>query len=347
MHPELFEIPFLHQTVKSWGVMVVLGFLAALWLMRRLVKTLGEDPDILGNAAVYALIAGVIGARVFFVVHHRDLFVGRWMEVFAVWQGGVELLGGVLTALLVLWLYLKKQRRSIRLYFDVLAIGLMVGLGFGRIGCFLSGCCYGKCTDLPWGVRFPYGSLVYQSQIHPDPKRHRDKPYLDLPADFFGIPGPDGGWLPVDEANKHSAYLKPFEQLTPEQQKQVSEGPYRCLKVHPTQLYSSANGFLLAAVLLGLWKKFGRTRPGVTAGAMLILYGVTRFFLETLRDDNPFEYSGFWLLYRGGTISQNMAIYLILFGICVIAYSLWKPSPLPAVSPASSPKKKASKSKSN
>lgn len=343
MHPELFEIPFLHQTVKSWGVMVVLGFLAALWLMRRLVRPLGENPDILGNAAVYALIAGVLGARLFFVVHHHDLFAGRWQEAFAVWQGGVELLGGVLSALLVLWLYLRRQRRPIRLYLDVLAIGLMVGLGFGRIGCFLSGCCYGKCTDLPWGVRFPYGSLVYHHQIHPDPARHRDKPYLDLPADFFGIPAPDGTWLPVDEANKHSAYLKPFEQLRPDQQRQVLEGPYRSLKVHPTQLYSSVNAFLLAAVLLGLWKKVGRLRPGLTAGAMLILYGITRFVLETLRDDNPFEYHGFWLLYRGGTISQNLAIYLILAGLSVIAYVLWKPSPLPA--PVSSAGKNASKSK--
>jgi phosphatidylglycerol:prolipoprotein diacylglycerol transferase len=343
MHPELFEIPFLHQTVKSWGVMVVLGFLAALWLMRRLIRPLGENPDILGNAAVYALLAGVIGARVFFVVHHHEQFTGRWMEALAVWQGGVELLGGVLTALLVLWFYLKRKRRPIRLYFDVLAIGLMVGLGFGRIGCFLSGCCFGKCTDLPWGVRFPYGSLAYHHQVHPDPSRHRDEPYLNLPADFFGIPSPDGTWLPVDEAHKHSAYLKPFDHLTPEQQKQVTEGPYRCLKVHPTQLYSSANAFLLAAVLLGLWKKIGRSRPGLTSGAMLVLYGIARFVLETLRDDNPFEYQGFWLLYRGGTISQNLAIYLILAGLAVMAYVWWRPSPLPAAGAAVS-KKKPSKS---
>lgn len=342
MHPELFEIPFLHQTVKSWGLMVVLGFLAALWLMRRLIRTFGENPDILSNAAIYALIAGVIGARIFFVVHHYDLFVGRWMEVFAVWQGGVELLGGVLTALPILWLYLKKQKCPIRLYFDVLAIGLMVGIGFGRIGCFLNGCCYGKCTDLPWGVRFPYGSLAYHHQIHPDPNRHRDKPYLDLPADFFGIPAPNGSsWLPVEEANKHSAYLKPFDQLTPEQKKKVTEGPYRCLKVHPTQLYSSLNGFFLAAVLFGIWKKVGRIRPGVTAGAMLILYGIMRFLLEMLRDDNPFEYHGFWLLYRGGTISQNMSLYLILFGILVIALALWKPACVP-VCPSSGQKKKPS-----
>lgn len=329
MHPELFEIPFLHQTVKSWGVMVVVGFLAALWIMRRIMRRLGEDPDWISNAALYALMAGVIGARIFFVVHHFDLFRGRPLSVFAIWQGGVELLGGVLAALAVLCIYLIVQKRRLLLYLDVLAIGLMIGLGFGRIGCFLSGCCYGKCTDLPWAVRFPYNSTVYNSQAYPDPARGRTQPHLDLPADYFGIPTPDGsGWMPVDKSNKHMAYLKPFDQLTTDQQKQVTKGPYRCLKVHPTQLYSSANGFILAAVLYTLWRKIGRLRPGTVAGAMLILYGIARFFLETLRDDNPFEYHGWWLLYKGGTISQNMGIYLVIFGSLLAGFSLWKSRPL-------------------
>jgi phosphatidylglycerol:prolipoprotein diacylglycerol transferase len=329
MHPELFEIPFLHQTVKSWGVMVVIGFLAALWIMRRIMRQVGEDPDWISNAALYALMAGVIGARIFFVVHHFDLFRGRPLHVFAIWQGGVELLGGVAAALAVLCIYLIRQKRPLLLYLDVLAIGLMIGLGFGRIGCFLSGCCYGKCTDLPWGVRFPYGSTVYYSQVYPDPQRNRTQPHLDLPADFYGIPLPDGsGWMPVDESNKHKGYLKPFDQLSPDQQKQVTEGLYRCRKVHPVQLYSSVNAFILAAILYGLWSKIGRLRPGVVAGTMLILYGITRFFLETLRDDNPFEQEGWWLLYKGGTISQNMGIYLVIFGVFMMGLCLWKSKPL-------------------
>lgn len=329
MHPELFEIPFLHQTVKSWGVMVVIGFLAALWIMRRIMRRIGEDPDWISNAALYALIAGVIGARIFFVVHHFDLFRGRLLAVVAIWKGGVELLGGVLAALAVLCIYLIVQKRSILLYLDILAIGLMVGLGFGRIGCFFSGCCYGKITDISWGVRFPYNSTVYHSQIRPDPTRGRSEPQLNLPADYFGLPAPDGsGWLPVDEANKEFGYLKPFDQLTKQQQTQVTEGLYRCRKVHPTQLYASANAFILATILYGLWRKMGRLRPGALAGAMLILYGITRFFMETLRDDNPFEYQGWWLLYKGGTISQNLGIYLVIFGSLMVGFCLWKSKPL-------------------
>ena len=144
MHPELFEIPFLHISVKSYGTMMVIGFLAAVWLMRRLMRKSGQNPDFVTNVAMYALIAGIVGARIFYVVHHHDQFVGRPGEIFAVWRGGLEFLGGFLCALVFLWIYLSKQKLPKRLYLDILAIGLMVGLGFGRIGCFLNGCCFGK-----------------------------------------------------------------------------------------------------------------------------------------------------------------------------------------------------------
>jgi len=328
MHPELFEIPFLHQTVKSWGVMVVIGFLAAMWVMRRMIRRVGENPDWVSNAALYALIAGVIGARIFYVVHHFDQFRGRLLSTLAIWEGGVEFRGGVLAALAVLCIYLITQKRSLLLYFDILAVGLMVGLGFGRIGCFFSGCCYGKQTTAPCGIRFPYDSTVYNSQIRPNPNRDRQQPHLDLPAEFYGMPSPDGStWLPLDESNKQLGYLKPFDQLTPQQQQQVTKGPYRCRKVHPTQFYASANAFLLAVILYGLWRRFGPLRPGAVSGIMLILYGITRFGLEILRDDNPFEYE-WWMLYQGGTISQNMGIYLVFFGIVLAGSCLWKSKPL-------------------
>ena len=103
MHPELFEIPFLHVTVKSYGTLMVIGFLVALWIMRRLMKHIGQDPDRISNIAMYALLCGIIGARIFYVFHYPDHFKGRPMEVFAVWQGGLELLGGVIAAIGFVW----------------------------------------------------------------------------------------------------------------------------------------------------------------------------------------------------------------------------------------------------
>jgi phosphatidylglycerol:prolipoprotein diacylglycerol transferase len=320
MHPKLFEIPFVHLTVPSYGLMMVIGFLLAVWVIRHLSRNITPDPQFITNAALYSLIAGVVGARLFFVVHYFYKFKGDLLSVFAIWRGGVELLGGVLLAIAVIFFYLWYHKLPVRRYLDVLAIGLMLALVFGRIGCFLNGCCFGKPTNLPWAVRFPYQhpilthSPAYHSQAHPNLDRNRPDPQLKLPADFFGYLSTDGKWYPD---------LKPYEQLTTEQKQMVDEGPYRCLPVHPAQLYSSANGALLALILYLFWRRGQKalnskdpkkflTKPGCTFALMFIVYGVTRFFLEFVRDDNPFEFDGI-------TISQNISVGMIAVGVVLMA----------------------------
>lgn len=310
MHPELFEIPFLHVTVKSYGTMMVIGFLLAVALMRRLMKRSGQNPDFVTNIAMYALISGIIGARIFYVIHHHDLFAGRLLEMFAVWQGGLEFLGGVLTGIGFLWFYLWKQKLPKRLYLDVLAIGLMIGLGFGRVGCLLNGCCFGKCTAVSWAIQFPYGSPAFHSHIRPDAARNRTDPKIALPNAYYDDQG----------------YLKPMDALTDAEKQGVTEGPYRALPVHPTQLYSTLNAFVLAGILCAVWVKIGRRKPGVVLSLMLMLYGPTRFYLETLRDDNPFE-QGWWAIYKGGTVSQNIGIYIFIAGaILLTIFATRKPA---------------------
>lgn len=317
MHPELFEIPFLHISVKSYGTLMVIGFLAAVWLMRRMMKSRGQNPDRISNIAMYALLCGITGARVFYVIHYHDQFAGRPMEAFAVWRGGLELLGGVIAAIGFVWFYLWKYKLPKRLYLDILAVGLMVGVGFGRLGCLMNGCCYGKCTDVPWAIQFPYGSPAFDNQIKPDEKRNRPEPLIDLPAEYFGWFDTNGEWIPATETNKYDANLKPKKLLTDKQKEAVTQGPYRTLPVHPTQIYSSIGAFILAGVLYGLWRLLGRRKPGITLSCMFILYGPWRFFVETLRDDNPFE-KAWWTLYKGGTVSQNIGIYMFIIGVILL-----------------------------
>jgi len=300
--------------------MMVIGFLAAVSLIRRLSRNITPDPRLITNAALYSLIAGVVGARVFYVAHHYDKFHGRGLlSVFAIWLGGYELLGGVILAIAIIIFYLCYHKLPIRRYLDILAVGLMLALVCGRIGCFLNGCCFGKPTNLPWAVRFPYGSHAYYSQIDPDSKRNRPDPYLTLPDEFVGRYHRNG---------KTFYGLKPYEDLTGEQKDMVKNGQYRCLPVHPTQLYSSANAAVICFILYLFWRRSKNpsnsqsvkklfTKPGCTFSLMFILYGITRFLIEFLRDDNPFEYA-WWAFYKGGTVSQNMGIYLTILGIVLI-----------------------------
>ena len=317
MYPELFEIPFTNVTLKSYGLMMVIGFLAAISLIRHLSRNITPNPQLITNAALYSLIAGVVGARFFHVVHYFNHYRGNWLSIFAVWHGGLELLGGVILAITVVFFFLLRHKLPVRHYLDVLAIGLTLALAFGRIGCFLIGDCFGKPANLPWAVRFPYRSHVYYSQVNANLRRNRPEPQLTLPPEYFSYTDKNGIRHP-----------KPYEDLTEQQKIEVTTGKYRCLPVHPTQLYSSANGAILCLILYLFWRRAQNAaksknakklfaKPGCTFALMFILYGITRFLIEFLRDDNPFEHT-WWAIYKGGTVSQNLGIYLIIFGLVLM-----------------------------
>ena len=148
--------------------------------------------------------------------------------------------------------------------------------------------------------------------------RNRSAPQLLLPREgYLDYVADDGTWYP-----------KPYENLTEDQKFEVTEGKYRCLPVHPTQLYSSLNAAFLCFLLYLFWRRIRKvelsgqssklfTMPGCTFALAFILYGITRFLIETVRDDNPFEYA-WWAIYKGGTVSQNLSIYLIILGVALM-----------------------------
>ena len=250
----------------------------------------------------------MVGARIFFVVHYYDRFRDNPLDVLKIWQGGLEFLGGVVLALFVIGFYLRRNKMPVRRCLDVMAVGLMIALAFGRIGCLLNGCCFGQPTTLPWAIRFPYGSYAYTSQINPNVERGRTESHLQT-ARAEALPAAGGLGDP-------SALDSPPTQ----QQFDVTEGRYRCLAVHPAQVYSSLTSWLLSGVLYLFWNRAQGRRgkgdpargvsPGQTFGLMLALYGMVRFLLELSRDDNPYEYGHL-------TISQIIGVGLLIVGTSI------------------------------
>ena len=215
MRPELFTIPLVNLSIKSYGFMMVLGFLAALWLARRHCRRTGLALIHVTNFGTYALLAGVAGARLMHVFHNWHHYKDHLGEIIAVWSGGLEFLGGVAVAIVVMIVYFRKHKLPLQEYLDVFTPALMLGLAFGRLGCLLNGCCFGAPADLPWAMRFPalnqhtqahFGcekhtrqqySFPFDYQIHPDPVRRPGKaPLLQLPDDFyFGYADGRGNYL--------------------------------------------------------------------------------------------------------------------------------------------------------
>jgi len=165
MMPVLFKLPVVGWNIPGYGLALMIGFLLSIiWAARRAARS-GADPDVILNCGFVALIGGVIGSRAMYVVHYWEQFAyrGSAWQVFTaiidVRKGGLEVYGGVVAVALFALVYLWRSRLSIRWYLDIIAPSAALGMGLGRIGCFLNGCCWGGvCTEVPWSMRFPFGS---------------------------------------------------------------------------------------------------------------------------------------------------------------------------------------------
>src|SRR6476661_1484470 len=162
MYQILFRLPsFLPgiggAPIYGYGVMMVVGFFLAMALAKFLARHSKLDPEIFANAALIALVAGVLGARLSHVLENLsdytrgDLTVWQnFRNAINIRSGGLTYYGGFLLAFPALIAYGWYKRVPLRLGMDIIAPCLMVGLGLGRIGCYLNGCCYGAQTQVSW-----------------------------------------------------------------------------------------------------------------------------------------------------------------------------------------------------
>jgi phosphatidylglycerol---prolipoprotein diacylglyceryl transferase len=169
VHPEILHWGVFRIT--SYGVMLAVAFLVGTWLALGEARRLRLDEDRLVNLILVVLVAGVLGARALYVLEHIEEFRGSYLSVLSLWQGGLTLYGGIVAGIAVGVLaapLLKLPRWTTA---DALAPSIALGTAFGRVGCFLNGCCYGRPTGAPWGVVFPpdsFAALAYgRVPLHP------------------------------------------------------------------------------------------------------------------------------------------------------------------------------------
>lgn len=158
MHPEIAHWGMLH--VRSYGLLLAAAFLFGTWLALGEARRRGLDPDRVVNVILVALVAGVLGARLLYVIEHVQEFRREWGSVLALWQGGLTLYGGIVAGTFAGLVAARRQGLPMWVVADALTPSLAIGTAFGRVGCFLNGCCYGRPTTLPWGVHFPPDSFA-------------------------------------------------------------------------------------------------------------------------------------------------------------------------------------------
>jgi phosphatidylglycerol---prolipoprotein diacylglyceryl transferase len=157
MYPDVFQWGPLH--VRSYGLLLAIAFLVGTWLALKEARRLRLDPDDVVTVILVTLVSSVLGARLLYVLEHLDEFQREWGSVLAVWQGGLTLYGGVIAGTVAGLVTARKLKLPHWRVADALAPSVALGTAFGRVGCFLNGCCYGHPTTLPWGVVYPPDSF--------------------------------------------------------------------------------------------------------------------------------------------------------------------------------------------
>jgi phosphatidylglycerol---prolipoprotein diacylglyceryl transferase len=274
MHPLLFEP--LH--IEWYTALLLLGFFFGWQLMRRRSVAAGINPRHADNLVLLLLIAGLVGGRLAARLFYMPSV--SFVDAFKIWKGGgLVFYGGFIAGVLTTICYGRVQKLPMAKFLDVCAPGVLVGLAFGRIGCFMAGCCFGDLC-LPAGHALAL-EPTKAYQVHTVPA---------LSPAQVGVQFP----LKSDAYQQHMklGLLEP--------------GAAKSLPVHAVQLYEAAIAFALAFWLHRRKALF----PGEISIRMLAGYSVARFVLEFFRGDNA-------PIYWGMTISQVTS--LLLLAVAIVA----------------------------
>jgi prolipoprotein diacylglyceryl transferase len=141
--------------IHFYGLMYVIGITLAVLIAQRRIRKVGGDPALIGDIALWAVPAGIIGGRIYFDITTPNQIPHVWYGVFAVWSGGLGIWGGVAAGALVGAWRARRAGARVALYADAIAPGLLVAQAIGRIGNYFNKELFGGPTKLPWGLVIP------------------------------------------------------------------------------------------------------------------------------------------------------------------------------------------------
>ncbi len=188
MHPVLIKIPFFDipalgikgpLPLHTYGVLIVIGFLLAMYVAWREAKRQGQYVEEVLDFAFWALLGGMIGARVVFILVNWQDYVAHPLKIVKIWEGGLVFYGAALGGFVAYLWYAHKHKiwgTDMLKLADMMIVGVPLAAAFGRLGCIAAGCCWGDAayhldaagqivTDFPVTIQFPEGALAYQSLL--------------------------------------------------------------------------------------------------------------------------------------------------------------------------------------
>lgn len=153
-------------TFQVWGTFVAAGIAVALYLGYRECKQRGLNQDNFLSLALWATVAALVCARLFYIALFWSDFASNFWSIFEVWNGGMVAYGGVVGAVACIWFYAKYRKLDVVAYLDVVALVFPAGYAIGRIGCHLIRDHMGKLTGVPWGFVVSQGQVRHDTAVY-------------------------------------------------------------------------------------------------------------------------------------------------------------------------------------
>ncbi|MDB6121763.1 MAG: Prolipoprotein diacylglyceryl transferase [Pedosphaera sp.] len=167
MHSIAFKLGPL--TVHWYGILVALGFLSGLWTAAQRGKRDGIRPDQIYDLGPWLILGAIVGARTLYVISYwKEQFAANpFPEIFMVQHGGLIFYGGLIGATLASIIYIRVKKLNVWKLGDAVAPSIALGYVFGRLGCLMNGCCFGRECHLPWAITFPPDHATHGTPVHP------------------------------------------------------------------------------------------------------------------------------------------------------------------------------------
>ena len=154
------------RNIYLYGILIALGFVLAIAVCARIAPKFGISADSFYDLAIWMIPMTILGARLYFVAFRWDYYAAHPAEIFAVWEGGLAIYGGIIAGFLTCWVFCRVKKISFPAMLDVLSFGILIGQILGRWGNFFNREAFGAETDIfcRMGLISPDGSFIY---VHP------------------------------------------------------------------------------------------------------------------------------------------------------------------------------------
>lgn len=142
-------------SIAYYGIIIAAGMMAAMLICTKLAKKAGLDEDSFFNTVILGIVLSVLGARIYYVIFSWNQYKDNLLDIFNIREGGLAIYGGVITAVLVMWIYSRRKKISLGLLGDIASIGIILGQIIGRWGNFFNREVFGTYTDSLFAMQLP------------------------------------------------------------------------------------------------------------------------------------------------------------------------------------------------